>query len=204
MEANNENDVHFQTPLAFAKWRVNELKKPRQSGIINETIDTVIQSVNGILGQYNRDNVETDIKYQTWFEKFDKKGVMRDILGNTPSMEELKNKPLIILNYFGSVFVLFIFFWLNLMRFFISIFTSSLPQTDDFVKSYGNWGRIIVPLALYILLFGLTIVSSHNYNIYRLLVLLLVFIISYTELKYVGFMSIFLLSIVVETWILQK
>ena len=68
------DDPHYKTPLEFAKWRVNELKKPQQSGIINETIDIVIQLVSGILGQYNS-NGDTD----GWFKRFDTGGVWKTL-----------------------------------------------------------------------------------------------------------------------------
>jgi hypothetical protein len=142
------DDPHYETPLEFAKWRVNELKKPQQSGIINEKIDTVIQLVSGILGQYNRDGGDRE---------------------------------------------------------FDGISTSSLYQSDWFVKKIGNIRRVIVPFIIYVTLIGVTFGSESNYNTYRLLALLLLYIISYTELKYVWFMIIFLGSIALETtWLLIK
>jgi len=51
-----ENDPHYKTPLAFAEWRVDELKKPRSAGTINNIIDAMVSIFLGVLGQH-RTNV---------------------------------------------------------------------------------------------------------------------------------------------------
>ena len=96
------DDPHYKTPLEFAKWRVNELKKPQQSGIINETIDTVIQLVSGILGQYNS-NGDTD----GWFKRFDTGGVWKTLY------DELLTGPF----HLWKLFYGFRFFILLLLQF---------------------------------------------------------------------------------------
>ena len=53
-----ENDPHYKTPLAFAKWRVDELKKPRSAGTINNIIDAMVSIFLGVLGQHR-----TDVSY---------------------------------------------------------------------------------------------------------------------------------------------
>jgi cation transport ATPase len=125
-EDKKEPKEHFETTLSFAKWRVNELKKDQDVGIINETIATVIESVNGILGQYN----------------------------NSPT--------------------------------------------------WGNAIRLIMPCMIYIsfaiVTFGNDIWFSHefNLNVYRILALLVLYIISYAEMKYSYFVAIFITGIVIE------
>jgi hypothetical protein len=191
-----KDDTHYKTPLEFAKWRVNELQKPQQAGIVNETIDTVIQLVNGILGQFNRDSGNN---------QFDEGGVME------VSKKEFysNNNTLFNRGLYGVMWV--IFGILNVIRGVFGIFTSSFIQTDGFIKSAGNFGRVIVPFIIYVTLIVVTIGSEmpwfhrrYNFNIYRLLALLLLYIISYTELKYLGFMAIFLGSIGVEMWLLLQ
>lgn len=181
------NDPHYKTPLEFAKWRVNELKKPQQSGIINETIDTVIQIVNGILGQYNRDRRGRE---------FDDGGLNSALWSNLSRKTSI-TWWLVLLPTLVAAMILFVS---NIIRFIPGIFNSSSYQAEWFVTRFGNIGRVIVPLIIYVTLFGLTFGSESNYIIYRLLALLLLYIISYTELKYVWFMFIFLVSIAVETW----
>jgi len=183
------DDPHYKTPLEFAKWRVNELKKPQQSGIINETIDTVIQLVSGILGQYN--NGDTD-------GRGDYGGVFKTVISEP--VNETGWKWWFI--KFFAIPLAIITFGFNIIRWVISFFTSSLYQAEWFVTIFGNIGRVIVPLIIYVTLFGVTFGSESNYNTYRLLALLLLYIISYTELKYLGFMFIFLGSIAFETWCL--
>jgi len=51
-----KDDPHYKTPLAFAKWRVDELKKPRSAGTINNIIDAMVSIFLGLLGQH-RTNV---------------------------------------------------------------------------------------------------------------------------------------------------
>jgi hypothetical protein len=181
------NDPHYKTPLEFAKWRVNELKKPQQSGIINETIDTVIQIVNGILGQYNRDRRGRE---------FDDGGLNSALWSNLSRKTSI-TWWLVSLPTLVAALILFVS---NIIRFIPGIFNSSSYQAEWFVTRFGNVGRVIVPLIIYVTLFGLTFGSESNYIIYRLLALLLLYIISYTELKYVWFMFIFLCSIAFETW----
>ena len=202
-------DPHFETPLTFAKWRINELKKPQQAGIVNETIASIIELVNGILGQYNRDIGEIEGNRQTLFQKFDNDGVL-NILSEEfkktwlgPSI--LRSLGVSILIFIGGVIALFF----SLIRWVVGIFTSSFIQTDGSIKSAGKIGKVIVPFIIYITLIVVTVGSEihrgYNFNIYRLLSLLVLYIISYNELKYVWFMLIFVLSIIVETWfIIQK
>jgi cation transport ATPase len=113
---------------AFAQDRMNKLKKPITTGVINNTIDTIIRLVNGFLGQSN-DN-------------------------------QLSN---------------------NVMG-------------------------VIVPFAIYVGLIVVTFGSNiwfsrkFNFNIYRILALLVLYIISYTELKKMQFFVFFLLGIGFEIW----
>jgi hypothetical protein len=51
-----KDDPHYKTPLAFAEWRVDELKKPRSAGTINNIIDAMVSIFLGLLGQH-RTNV---------------------------------------------------------------------------------------------------------------------------------------------------
>ena len=51
-----KGDPHYKTPLAFAEWRVDELKKPRSAGTINNIIDAMVSIFLGLLGQH-RTNV---------------------------------------------------------------------------------------------------------------------------------------------------
>ena len=186
-------DPHYKTPLEFAKWRVNELKKPQQSGIINETIDTVIQLVNGILGHYNS-NGDTD----GWFKRFDNGGVLETLY-----VQQVNEEGWIkVLYIFRAIPLALITFCFNIIRWVIGIFTSSLNLPDWFGT---NIGRVIVPFIIYVTLIVVTFASESNYNTYRLLALLLLYIISYTELKYGWFMFWFLVSIAFETtWLLIK
>jgi hypothetical protein len=159
-EANKE---HYKTPLAFAEWRVNELKKPVAGGIINETIDAIIELVNGILGQH----IENDT--QSWghnFEQFEDMTLPR----NKRIMSWVLRWPLNL----ASVLSLF-------------------PGLS------GNVRRVIMPVIIYIAIILATVIEDYYYyNIYRILALLLLYIISYTELTYGRFCIIFLLGIAIE------
>jgi hypothetical protein len=53
-----KDDPHYKTPLAFAEWRINELKKPRSAGTINNVIDAMVSIFLGVLGQHR-----TDVSY---------------------------------------------------------------------------------------------------------------------------------------------
>lgn len=52
------DDPHYKTPLAFAEWRIDELKKPRSAGTINNVIDAMVSIFLGVLGQHR-----TDVSY---------------------------------------------------------------------------------------------------------------------------------------------
>jgi len=204
-EPKNTLDPHFKTPLSFVEWRINELQKPQPAGIVNETIASIIELVNGILGQYNN-NRDSENK------KFDEGGVMTFLgekmtkLGEGVSLYNIVYKVLIGL--------LFFLMWLfvgiiNSIRAVVGMFTSSFIQFDAAIEMFGNFGKVIVPLIIYTTLIVVTVGSEmpwfhrrYNFNIYRLLTLLLVYIISYSELKYLGFIVIFLASIGVEIWLI--
>jgi len=187
----NVRDPHFKTRLSFAEWRINELQKPQPAGIVNETIASIIELVNGILGQYyNRDSENK--------KKFDEGGVMmllkekiKELGGSSWGWNTVYKLLMILLLGAMLVFVLII----NVIRWGVSIFTSSFIQFDRPQKMFGNYEKVIVPLIIYGFFIALT---SYNFNIYRLLALLLVYIISYSELKYLGFILIFVLSIGIE------
>jgi len=68
----------------------------------------------------------------------------------------------------------------------------------------GNIFQVTIPFLIYASLFVLTIVTKYNFNIYRILALLFLYIISYMRLSYSIFMIIFLISLVFETYLLTK
>ena len=193
----NTLDPHFKTRLSFAEWRINELQKPQPAGIVNETIASIIELVNGILGQYyNRDSEN---------KKFDEGDVIMLLV------EKIKklflppwgwNLPYKLLMILLLVIMLIFVGIINIIRWGVSIFTSSFIQLDVAITKLGNFGKVIVPLIIYISGLIIALTSDYNFNIYRLLALLLVYIISYSELKYLGFILIFVLSIGFEIWLL--
>ena len=200
----NVRDPHFETRLSFAEWRINELQKPQPAGIVNETIASIIELVNGILGQYNNRDSEN--------KKFDEGDVMtflwekiKKLCGSSWGWNIVYKVLMILLLAAMGVVVLFI----NIIRTVVGMFTSSFIQFDAAIEMFGNFGKVIVPLIIYTTLIVVTVGSEmpwfhrrYNFNIYRLLTLLLVYIISYTELKYLSFMAIFLASIGVEIWLI--
>ena len=200
----NTLDPHFKTRLSFAEWRINELQKPQPAGIVNETIASIIELVNGILGQYY--NRESENK------KFDEGDVMTFLWENITKLwggislyNFVYNFVMMCLFLLMGVFVGSI----NIIRTVVGMFTLSFIQFDAAIEMFGNYEKVIVPLIIYITLIVVTVGSEmpwfhrrYNFNIYRLLTLLLVYIISYIELKYLGFMAIFLASIGVEIWLI--
>ena len=169
-EENKKSKEHFKTPLEFAKWRVNELLKPVAGGIINETIDVIIELVNGILGQH----IENDSKQ--WgkdFEQFEMDATI-----------PLQERPIISR----------ILAWLRRGITFLISSISLFPGLP------GKYRRILMPIIIYGGLFAGTLgaFGEYNFNIYRLLALLLLYIISYTELTYGWFCILFLIGIGIE------
>ena len=194
----NTLDPHFKTPLSFVEWRINELQKPQPAGIVNETIASMIELVNGILGQYSR---------YSGNNKLDEGGVMVLLI------EEIKK---LCWSSWGFNFVykvlmipllaaMLVFVGIiNIIRTVVGMFTSSFIQFDAAIEKFGNFGKVIVPLIIYTFGLLMSLTSEYNFNIYRLLALLLVYIISYSELKYLGFIAIFLVSIVFEIVLIFK
>ena len=192
----NTLDPHFQTPLSFAEWRINELKKPQPSGIVNETIASIIELVNGILGQYSGYSMNNKLDEGGVVVLLQKK--IKKLFGSSwgwDSFYKLLMIPLLLIMWFIVIII-------NIIRWGVSIFTSSFIQLDAAIKMFGNFGKVIVPLILYTSGLLITLTSEYNFNIYRLLALLLVYIISYSELKYLGFIVIFVLSIGFEIGLL--
>ena len=201
----NVRDPHFKTRLSFAEWRINELQKPQPAGIVNETIASIIELVNGILGQYNN-NRDSENK------KFDEGDVMTFLGEKIKKLWEAGT----VLNSLYTLVMICLFLLMgvfvgsiNIIRTVVGMFTSSFIQFDAAIEKFGNFGKVIVPLIIYITLIVVTVGSEmpwfhrrYNFNIYRLLTLLLVYIISYTELKYLGFILLFLASIGVEIWLI--
>tara|TARA_Y100000389_G_scaffold183983_1_gene201988 strand:- start:1285 stop:1905 length:621 start_codon:yes stop_codon:yes gene_type:complete len=192
----NTLDPHFQTPLSFAEWRINELKKPQPSGIVNETIASIIELVNGILGQYSGYSMNNKLDEGGVVVLLQKK--IKKLFGSSwgwDSFYKLLMIPLLLIMWFIVIII-------NIIRWGVSIFTSSFIQLDAAIKMFGNFGKVIVPLIIYTSGLLITLTSEYNFNIYRLLALLLVYIISYSELKYLGFIVIFVLSIGFEIGLL--
>jgi len=197
----NKLDPHFETPLSFAEWRINELKKPQPSGIVNETIASIIELVNGILGQYS------GYSGYSMNNELDEGGVVvlltrkiKELFGSSWGWDIFYKLLMIPLLFIMLVIVIII----NIIRWGVSIFTSSFIQFDAAIEKFGNFGKVIVPLIIYASGLLIAFTSEYNFNIYRLLVLLLVYIISYSELKYLGFIVIFLASIVFEIVLIFK
>lgn len=192
----NTLDPHFKTPLSFAEWRINELQKPQPAGIVNETIASIIELVNGILGQYSGDSGNNN---------FDEGDVMTFLMKKIKELMgtwSLGNSFYIVLMMPLLLIMLVIVFIINIIRWVIGIFTSSFIQIDAAIKVFGNFGKVIVPLIIYTFGLLMSLTSEYNFNIYRLLALLLVYIISYSELKYLSFILIFVLSIGFEIGLL--
>jgi hypothetical protein len=192
----NTLEPHFKTPLSFVEWRINELQKPQPAGIVNETIASIIELVNGILGQYSGDSGNNN---------FDEGDVMTSLMENIKKLIgtwSLGNSFYIVLMIPILLIMLVIVFIINIIRWVIGIFTSSFIQIDAAIKVVGNFGKVIVPLIIYSFGLLMSLTSEYNFNIYRLLALLLVYIISYSELKYLGFIMIFVLSIGFEIGLL--
>jgi hypothetical protein len=174
----HDNLPQYKTPLAFAEWRVNELKKPVACGIINETIDAIIELVNGILGQY----ISIESKEGSWHNKRQWGQDFKQFEGDNtvPFLERKKSLVLMSLRKFFG-------FFLSITAFF----PGYLP--DDL-------RRVFMPFFIYIFLYVTTYASKeYNFNIYRLLALLLLYIISYTELTYGRFCILFVIGIICET-----
>jgi hypothetical protein len=76
----------------------------------------------------------------------------------------------------------------------IELVNAFLGQGNDSPVG-GDILRVIVPSAIYLGLIIATFSVEFNFNIYRILALMLLYIISYTELKYSQFFTIFLLGI---------
>jgi len=162
-----KSDPHYDTPVAFAKWRINEFKKPVRGGIINETIDTAIEFVNSILGQY----IENDT--HSWGHKF----------------EQFEDGDMALRPYNRKMSIFLRGLRLIPQGFSIFALAPGAP---------GNIRRIIMPIILYIGLCVGTIGlfgGEYIFNIYRLLALLLLYVISYTELTYWWFCLVFLIGI---------
>lgn len=164
------NNELYKTPLAFAQWRVNELKKPVESGIINEIIAIVIEVVNGLLGQHDiTHNPQTDVE-----------------TNESTTNDENPN-------------------WaLKSIRKVSAGFREVLEFMSVGVTAIGNINRVIMPFLVYV---GISIyvgINSREFksNIYRVLALLLLYIISYTELKSVPFFILFIVGIIVETMLI--
>jgi hypothetical protein len=191
----------YKTPLAFAEWRVNEFKKPVEGGIINETIDATIELVNGILGQYISieskklpagEGNERQQGQRPWWAKQGKWGE------DVQQFEEGRGIfALVVLKFVRVIFFLLgLFFRGGLLKRIIGVLLSIISFFWGYLPD--DWRRVAMPIFIYICLFGGTLGAEYNYNIYRLLALLLLYIISYTELTYGKFCILFLLGIALE------
>ena len=115
----NTLDPHFQTPLSFAEWRINELKKPQPSGIVNETIASIIELVNGILGQYSGYSMNNKLDEGGVVVLLQKK--IKKLFGSSwgwDSFYKLLMIPLLLIMWFIVIII-------NIIRWGVSIFTSS-------------------------------------------------------------------------------
>jgi hypothetical protein len=151
-------------PVRFAAWRLNEFKKPQSAGVLNEGLEKIADIFREIIGDFENERKpqfsETDkYLYNEWWEYVKK---LRS------------NNNIIFAIFVGIIGVVFlgIYYVLKVPLLIITLI--------DYLLGY-KYKKFSAPIIIYGILVGLSISQKYTYDAYRMMWLLITYILLYTR-----------------------
>jgi len=173
VEGQNNNTEDFNTedfntkdfdPVRFAAWRLNEFKKPQSAGVLNEGLEKIADIFREIIGDFENERnpsfSEVDKPFfAKWWEYVNK---LRSDYGNVLAF---------LVGLIGVVF-LGIYYVLKVPLLIITLI--------DYLLGY-KYKIFSAPIIIYLILVGLSISQKYTYDAYRMIWLLITYILLYTR-----------------------
>lgn len=184
MYSQNTNDISFN-PVSFAEWRLKEFKKPQSAGVLNEGLEIISTIFREIIGDFENKSkpslVESD-------KSFLEEGIK--YFNNLWSGKPMDKIFAFFFIIFGGT-LLIIYYILKAPLFIItSILNLKLPGLK---KTFS------APIIIYVILIGLSFSQKHIYDAYRMMWLLITYILLYTRNFNIKLFTIFIvLTIIIE------
>lgn len=184
MYSQNTNDISFN-PVSFAEWRLKEFKKPQSAGVLNEGLEIISTIFREIIGDFENKSkpslVESD-------KSFLEEGIK--YFNNLWSGKPMDKIFAFFFIIFGGT-LLIIYYILKAPLFIItSILNLKLPGLK---KTFS------APIIIYGILVGLSFSQKHIYDAYRMMWLLITYILLYTRNFNIKLFTIFIvLTIIIE------
>ena len=188
VEDQNNNTEDFDTkdfdPVRFAAWRLNEFKKPQSAGVLNEGLEKIADIFREIIGDFETERnpsfSEIDKKsfIAKWWEYFNK---LRSDYGNVLAF---------LVGIIGVVFLI-IYYVLKVPLLIITLI--------DYLLGY-KYKKFSAPIIIYGILVGLSISQKYTYDAYRMMWLLITYILLYTRNSNIKLFAFLIVStIIIET-----
>ena len=186
MYSQNTNDISFN-PVSFAEWRLKEFKKPQSAGVLNEGLEIISTIFREIIGDFENKSkpslVESD-------KSFLEEGIK--YFNNLWSGKPMDKIFAFFFIIFGGT-LLIIYYILKAPLFIITLILKLLGLTKTFSA----------PIIIYVILIGLSFSQKHIYDPYRMMWLLITYILLYTRNFNIKLFTIFIvLTIIIETYLI--
>lgn len=187
MSSQNTNDISFN-PVSFAEWRLKEFKKPQSAGVLNESLEIISSIFREMIGDFENKRkpslVESDKSLsKEWLEYGTKLW----------SGDNYLNKFFAFWFFLFGGILLIIYYGLKVPLFIITLILKLLGLTKTFSA----------PIIIYGVLVGLSFSQKHIYDPYRMMWLLITYILLYTRNFNIKLFTIFIvLTIIIETYLI--
>jgi hypothetical protein len=182
MSSQNTNDISFN-PVSFAEWRLKEFKKPQSAGVLNEGLEIISRIFREIIGDFENKSKPSLTEPDKSFLEEGIKYFNKLWSGNSTD------------KFFAFWFIIFggtlliIYYILKAPLFIITSILKLLGLTKTFSA----------PIIIYGILVGLSFSQKHIYDAYRMMWLLITYILLYTRNFNIKLFTIFIvLTIIIE------
>jgi hypothetical protein len=163
-----DKDINIKDfdPVRFAAWRLNEFKKPQSAGVLNEGLEIIVSIFREMIGDFENESkppfAKTDkYLYNEWLEYG-----MKLWSGNN-----YMDKFLAFWFFLFGLTFLIIYYVLKAPLFIITLI-------DNYLFKYKMFSA---PIIIYLILVGLSISQKYTYDAYRMMWLLITYILLYTR-----------------------
>ena len=179
----DSNNISDFNPVEFADWRLKEFKKPQSEGVLNEGLEIIVVLFREMIGDFeNKSDGKFFLKEsgKSLFKK-GKEYLMKLWDGNTMD-KIIAFFFLICAGFFGIIYYLF--------KVPLIIITFILKLLG-FTKTFS------APIIIYSILVGLSFSQKQVYDGYRMMWLLITYILLYTRNFNIKLFSFFILSTII-------
>lgn len=166
-------------PVEFADWRLKEFKKRQSAGVLNEGLEMISTLFLEIIGDYDdKSNANISLELSENLFKEGKEYLMKRWNGNT----------------MDKIIAFFFFICAGFFGIIYYLFEVSHLIIITFLKLLGLTKTFSAPIIIYYILAGLSYPQKQVYDGYRMIWLLITYILLYTRNFNIRLFSFFILS----------